>query len=111
MIINFWASWCPPCREEMPFIQQVHEKWSARGLVILAINIEESATVVKEFMADYKLTFPALLDIKGEVAAKYKVRNIPTTFFIDKDGIIRGQRVGAFVSVQQMEDSLGRIMP
>ncbi|MBI2830955.1 MAG: TlpA family protein disulfide reductase [Chloroflexi bacterium] len=111
VVINFWASWCGPCREEMPYIQQVHEKWANKGLVILAINIQENPAVASKFMADYKLTFTALLDTKGEVAATYKVRGIPATFFIDKDGIIRGQRVGAFSSVKQIEDSLARIMP
>ncbi len=111
VLINFWATWCPPCRAEMPYLQQVYDEWSGIGLVLLTINIGESSSKVEEFMQDYNLSFPVLLDTKRDVAQKYNVRGIPTTFFIDKDGIIQDMKVGAFQSKEEIESSLSKIIP
>ncbi len=82
VLVNFWATWCPPCRAEMPFIQEVFadRKWAGKGLVILAVDIGESSSTVREFMKTYGLTFPALLDITQDVSLEYDVRAIPTSF-------------------------------
>ncbi len=111
VLINFWATWCPPCRIEMPYIQQVYDEWSDKGLVILAINMGESSSEVSEFMKSYNLSFPVLLDTKGDVAEKYNIRPIPVTFFIDEDGIIKRMKIGAFISAAEIENSLSEIMP
>jgi len=113
VLLNFWATWCGPCRFEMPFLQEIFEKkeWSDTGLVILAIDIGESPSSVKEFMEHFGLSFPALLDINQDVALKYNIRAIPTTFFIDKDGIIQDIKVGAFSSKTEIEKRLVKIIP
>ena len=111
VMLNFWATWCPPCREEMPFIQQVYEQWSDKGLVVLAINLGESSAKVKEFMQSYGLSFPVLLDTKEDVAQKYNIRGIPTTVFIDKNGIIQVRITGAFPNKAAIENKLGKIIP
>ena len=112
VLLNFWTSWCGPCRFEMPFIQEIFEKkeWSDTGLVILAIDIGENPSVVKEFMEHFGLSFPALLDINQDVALKYNIRAIPTTFFIDKDGIIQDIKVGAFSGKTEIEKRLIKII-
>jgi peroxiredoxin len=111
VLLNFWATWCGPCRAEMPYIQEVYDERLEPGLVILAVNIGESLTEVEEFMHDYNLSFPVLLDFKGNVAERYNIRAIPTTYFIDGDGIIRDMQIGAFRSVDEIEDILSRISP
>ena len=112
VLLNFWASWCRPCRDEMPHIQQVYEEWSDKGLVVLAINLGESSSKVKEFVQSYGLPFPVLLDTKGDIAQKYNVRGlIPTTFFIDKNGIIQVKKIGAFPNKAAIETKLGEIIP
>jgi len=111
VLINFWATWCPPCRSEMPFIQEVYEEWSDKGLVVLAIDIGESSSKVENFMQSYNLSFPVLLDSNQNVALKYRIRAIPTTFFIDKDGIIQDISIGAFSSKAEIEESLSKIIP
>ena len=111
VMLNFWASWCGPCREEMPYIQQVYAEWSDRGLVVLAVNIGESSTTVKEFVQSYGLSFSVLLDTKQDVAQKYNIQAIPTTFFIDKDGIIQVKITGAFPSKEAIETRLSKIIP
>ena len=111
VLLNFWAIWCPPCREEMPYLQQIYEEWSGEGLVLLAVNIGESPSAVEDFMQARSLSLPVLLDIKEAAARMYNVTAIPTTFFIDRDGILQEQVVGAFQSKEQILGHLARIMP
>jgi peroxiredoxin len=108
VMLNFWASWCGPCRYEMPFLQEVYEdtKWEATGLVILAVNMGESPSVAGDFMEINDFTFPVLLDRTEDVAEMYNVRAIPATFFIDERGIIRYSDVGAFSSKAALEQRL-----
>ena len=109
VLLNFWATWCGPCRHEMPYLQQVYEDWPGDELVLLTINIGESPSQVAEFMQGQGLSFPVLLDSQGEIAEKYGIRGIPTTFFIDKDGIIQDIRIGAFQSKAEIESSLSKL--
>ena len=110
VLLNFWATGCPPCRSEMPYIQETYDEWSNKGLVVLAINIGESSSAVKEFVQSYGLSFLVLLDTKQDVAQQYNIRGIPTTFFIDKDGIIQVKIIGAFPSKAAIEKNLSKII-
>ncbi len=112
VLVNFWASWCPPCRAEMPFIQDTFadKKWADKGLVVLAVDIGESPLTVSEFVNNYGLTFPVLLDITKDVSLEYHVAAIPTTLLIDRDGIIQDIRIGAFSSKTEIEESLKKII-
>lgn len=111
VLLNFWATWCGPCRMEMPYIQEVHNRWSEQGLVVLAVNIGESLTTVEGFIQDYSLSFPVLLDLEGNVAERYNIRGIPATYFIDSGGVIRDIQIGAFRSVAEIENILSMIFP
>lgn len=113
VLLNFWASWCGPCREEMPLIQGIFEDkaWSDKGLVILGIDLGEDSVTVERFMKSNGLSFPVLLDTKQNVAEKYNIRAIPTTFFIDEDGIIKDIRIGAFLNKSQIVMGLRKIVP
>ena len=108
VLLNFWASWCGPCRQEMPFLQEIYENQELQdtGLVILAVNIGESPATAERFMEAGGFSFPVLLDIDNSVAGKYNVRGIPATFFIDKDGIIKDVNVGAFASTMEIMQKL-----
>ena len=110
VLLNFWASWCRPCRTEMPYIQQVYEEWSDKGLVVLAINIGESASRVEEFLQRYNLYLPVLLDIRQVVAPKYNIIYIPATFLIDQDGIIQDKKIGPFQSKEEIEEMLSKVI-
>jgi peroxiredoxin len=112
VLVNFWATWCPPCRSEMPLIQNIFadKKWVGKGLVVLAIDIGESQATVREFVKKYGLTFPVLLDSTQDVFFEYRARAIPTTFFIDRQGVIREIIIGPFSSVIEIEKSLEKII-
>ena len=111
VLINFWATWCPPCKAEMPYLQQVHDSWSAKGLVLLAVDIGENSATVEKFMTELNLSMTVPMDTDRKVAKAYGITAIPTTFLIDKDGIIRQKVLGAFPSVEAIEKELSKIMP
>lgn len=95
VFLNFWATWCSPCRIEMPSMERLHKKLKDRGLVMLAINLEEPVSLVRAFFEEYKLSFTALLDTKGEVGVMFGISALPTTFIIYEDGRIIGAAMGA----------------
>lgn len=95
IFLNFWATWCGPCRAEMPSMQRLWEEFKEEDFVILAINIQEESKLVSSFMNERSLSFPVLLDEKGKVARTYGIRGIPTTFFLNPEGEIIGKAVGA----------------
>ena len=96
VVLNFWATWCGPCREEMPLFEQAHRDRAHEGLVVLAVNVEERPGLVRPFVERLALTYPILLDDRGAVARRYRVRSYPTTYFVGRDGRIEGRRVGAY---------------
>jgi cytochrome c biogenesis protein CcmG/thiol:disulfide interchange protein DsbE len=108
VLVNFWATWCGPCRIEIPVLQHIHEtpEWRARGLAIIAINSGESAEQVGAFVEAFNMSFTILLDPGQETGIAYNARLIPTTYFIDKDGIIRDIKVGAILSLLDIETRL-----
>ncbi len=111
VMLNFWATWCPPCVSEMSYIQQIYKEWSDKGLVLLTIDVGESSARVKEFLQAYNLSLPTLLDTERRVAQKYSIKYYPTTFFIDKNGIIQEKKIGAFQNKEEIERYLGKIIP
>ena len=87
VFLNFWATWCKPCEEEMPAMQQLHDRYKERGLVVLAVSADaEGASIVKPFIKKHHLTFPVGLDPRTTVAALYGVWALPQTFIIDRKG-------------------------
>jgi len=94
VFLNFWTTWCPSCRTEMPSMERLHRKLIGKNFAMVTVNIKESASQVKNFFEEYKLTFTALLDTTGEVSTGLSIRAIPTTFILDKSGKIIGSITG-----------------
>lgn len=95
VLINFWASWCPPCRKEMPSMQRLMQKTSGKSFVILAVDSGESRDEAEPFLKEMRPDFPILLDPESEMARRWKVFAMPTSFLIDKQGRIRYVLPGA----------------
>ncbi|NJO81746.1 MAG: TlpA family protein disulfide reductase [Blastochloris sp.] len=91
VIVNLWASWCGPCRAEMPALQALYRAEQARGLEIFAVNstMQDSPQAAQAFVAEHGLTFPILLDTEGVVGEDYRLRSLPSTFIVDRQGIIQ----------------------
>ena len=101
VLLNFWASWCPPCREEMPDLERFYQDKDAVVLAVNLTNMEMNKKTVNEFIETYGLTFPVLMDEEGQVSRLYRISPIPTTYMIDTKGII-GQRVYGPLNYEQM---------
>ncbi len=94
VFLNFWATWCIPCREEMPALERLHQTYQAQDLAIISIDLKESADQVKTFFQKHSLSFPALLDQDGSVFRDYLVAGMPTTYLIKRDGTLLARGVG-----------------
>ncbi len=94
VVLNFWASWCGPCRAEMPELQRLHDRLSETGVVVLGVNQGESPETAAAFLQALDLNFPVALDQRTGVSQRYLVNSLPTTFFIDRGGVIRSTFIG-----------------
>ncbi len=116
VLLNFWATWCPPCRIEMPAIERLYGRFKDRGFVALAVSVDTAGEeTVASFATEQGLTFPIVLDAKMTVAARYGVRGLPSTFLLDRRGRIRASVVGprewdsldAFAVIETFLDTTG----
>jgi peroxiredoxin len=86
VLVNFWASWCAACRPEMPIFERLHRDFTTQGLTVLGINFREGSQTIQQYAKKLDLTFPLLLDPKGEIVSSYGVIGLPTTFIVGRDG-------------------------
>lgn len=110
VILNFWATWCAPCRIEMPALQATQDNYEDDGLVILAINDQESPSDVAGFVEELDLRLTTLVDQKGIVSGLYNVFNFPTTVFVDENGVVTAVHRGLLVE-SQIEEYLSLTIP
>lgn len=112
VLINFWASWCGPCREEMPLLNALHSKYEPLGFTVLGVNVEEDVNGAKGFLKNFPVDFPVLLDNTNKVSKQYQVIAMPTTVVVDRDGNMRylhqGYKSGDEEKYRQMVKKLVR---
>ncbi|MCL2196590.1 MAG: TlpA family protein disulfide reductase [Treponema sp.] len=95
VILNFWATWCPPCRAEMPSMEKLYNQFKAQGLEMLAVNIAEKNNTVNQFIKNNHYTFPVMMDSDRRISSIYGIEAIPTTYIIDREGKIIGRITGS----------------
>lgn len=106
--IVFWATWCPPCRAEMPDIQRVWQEERQNGLTVLAVDVAEPSEPVRTFVERFGITFPIGMDISGRVTSIYRVPGFPSHYLVDRQGVLREIRIG-IMSEAMMRDKLARV--
>ena len=94
LVVNFWASWCIPCRAEAPRLQHTWERYRSRGVVVVGVNIQDEENAAREFLREFGQTFPTGMDLSGRISIDYGVYGIPETFIIDQQGRIVYKHVG-----------------
>lgn len=94
VLVNFWASWCGPCRAELPKLEELHQKYKDMGVTILGINIDENLELSQRLLKDVEVNFPVLYDFENKVSKPYDISAMPSTFVIDKSGNFRFKHLG-----------------
>ncbi len=95
LLLNFWATWCPPCRKEIPSMALLHDKYAARGLKIVAVSVDQRSEDLADFMKEYRMPFQVLHDADAAVSRQYGVFRYPESFLIDRDGKVLKHLIGA----------------
>lgn len=123
VVLNFWASWCSPCRKEMPQFVRAYDEYKDEGLVIIGLNLQEGKDIARRFAEDYGMDFPIVIDRDGEMRDRYRALGLPTTYFIDSEGVVRSIFQGPFVEERdgtdvqdaidesELERRIGEILP
>lgn len=104
VMLNFWASWCKPCRQEMPLLEQLYKRYKSLGFTLVAINVDDDPAKGAAILREAAVTFPVLFDGKGEVSALYKLQGMPSSMFIDRKGQLRYLHTGYKAGDEQEYD-------
>ncbi|RHW36053.1 thiol-disulfide oxidoreductase ResA [Neobacillus notoginsengisoli] len=110
VLINFWATWCEPCKKEMPDIQEAYNQYKDQNFEIIGVGFQESEISINNFIQNYHLSFPVVIDKSGEVINAYSVRFVPTSVFIDSEGTIKRTYEGQ-MSRDQLDQWIKEILP
>lgn len=110
VVLNFWATYCPPCEKEMPYLNNVYQAYKDKGIEILAVNAKEPRILVSPFVEEKNVRFPILLDRTGTTVDQYKILNLPITFFIDEDGVII-EKFSGELTEKKIRSSVEQIIP
>jgi peroxiredoxin len=110
VLLNFWATWCPPCKEEIPAIEKAYQAHRDDGFVVLGINDGEASEVIRAFADELGITYPVLIDKRGDVAAQYRRRGLPLTVIVDRDGVIQVRHEG-YLTADQLDSYLSHLLP
>lgn len=112
VLVNLWATWCPPCREEMPSIEKMYQEYKDQGFVVLAVNMtyQDEPQKIQPFVTAQALTFPILLDETGAMANDYQMRSLPSSYFIGRDGIITEVVIGGPMSEKLLRQRIEALL-
>ncbi|WP_141433380.1 thiol-disulfide oxidoreductase ResA [Bacillus sp. 03113] len=110
VLLNFWGTWCKPCEKEMPYLDSGFQKFKEQGVQVLAVNVGESELAVQQFIDQYKLSFPVVIDSDNQVQTAYGINPLPITFLIDKNGVMVKSYTGELTE-KMVQDFMEQIKP
>ena len=108
VVVNFWASWCIPCKDEAPLLQETYEKYKDQGLVVLGVDAQDFRQDARRFMKRFGVTYPVVYDGKGSTLGRWGVTGFPETFFVDREGNVVGERIAGAVDVERNREAFER---
>lgn len=116
VVINFWASWCPPCRDEAPFLERTWRQYKDRGVVFIGVDYVDTETAARAYLKEFGITYFNGVDLRSEISQKYRIKGVPETYFVDKDGNLAGNALGpiardsAFMTEKQFIQKLEELL-
>jgi cytochrome c biogenesis protein CcmG/thiol:disulfide interchange protein DsbE len=110
VVLNFWASWCGPCRDEMPLLQQGSKRWQARNVVFVGVDIDDLRSDARSFLERFGVTYPNVYDGKSSTVGRYGVTGVPETYFIDPQGRIRYRIAGPVEDADDLDEGIARTL-
>jgi peroxiredoxin len=109
VLVNLWATWCPPCRAEIPDLEAAYRAHRDEGFVVLGVNVEESVQAIEPFVTNLDMTYPVLLDERGQVMNDYRALGLPMSLLVDREGVIQERHVG-ILTASQLERYLSELL-
>lgn len=109
VVINFWASWCPPCREEAAYLEATWRKYRDQGVVFIGVDYADTETEALAYMAEFDITYPNGPDIGTRISQAYRIQGVPETFYVAKVGLLRGVKIGPLVP-PELDDRLDELL-
>jgi thiol-disulfide isomerase/thioredoxin len=110
VLVNLWATWCSPCRAEIPDLEAAYQSYKDEGFVILGVNVQEPQENVAPFVQEFDMSYPVLLDKDGELMKTYRAQGLPMSFIVDADGVIQVRHMG-YLTGEQLESYLANLLP
>jgi DsbE subfamily thiol:disulfide oxidoreductase len=110
VLINFWASWCPPCEDEMPALQAISEEFRAQGVTVVGVAYDDTETDAREMISRFGLTYPVGLDAGDRISSDYGITGVPETFVVDRNGQVAYVHIGP-VTAEQLRQDLANLLP
>jgi len=111
VILNFWASWCDPCKDEAPLLEAAWRRYKDQGLMVIGVDYLDQEPQARAYLEEFQITYPNGPDLGSRIARRYFIRGVPETFFIDPNGEIRSFKEGPFVDMAELEARIQEIMP
>jgi cytochrome c biogenesis protein CcmG, thiol:disulfide interchange protein DsbE len=108
VVLNFWASWCGPCKDEAPLLQQAHERWRGKDVVFVGVDVKDFRGDARQFLARYDVSYPNVYDGKGSTVGRYGVTGFPETYFIDASGRVRYRIAGPVADAAELDAAIRR---
>ena len=110
VVLNFWASWCGPCKDETPLLQEAWGRWKDKGVVFVGIDVKDFRGDARDFLARYGVTYPNVYDGKGSTVGRYGVTGFPETYFVDAQGRVRHRIAGPVEDAEEIDDGIARAL-